>query len=164
MASQRIRLRGIGPELKETAWESDHQLRIGRLPSLEVLVNDPSISRIHSEIVLSDKGWVVRDLGSTNGTFLNGIRVGRADHKLHKCDLLQCGNIVMLVNLVEENPTETRRENSPNRVTTQKPWNEAVDYLAWQLQAVVRKSWEQAVAFAALDTTRRKPERISSNF
>ena len=164
MTRPRIRLRSVGPHFKQTAWESTHRLRIGRMVDLEVRVKDPSISRVHAEVALGKDGWVVRDLGSTNGTYVNGVRVGDQERRLHKRDLLQCGNIVMLVNLVEENPTETRRENSPNRVTTQKPWNEAVDYLAWQLQAVVRKSWEQAVAFSALDTTRRKPERISSNF
>ena len=139
MASQRIRLRGIGPELKETAWESDRQLRIGRLPSLEVLVNDPSISRIHSEIVLSDKGWVVRDLGSTNGTFLNGIRVGRADHKLHKCDLLQCGNIVIFVEeLVERGHQVGER---------------AINHL--KIEATANQTWEEAVEYLALDVTRR---------
>jgi pSer/pThr/pTyr-binding forkhead associated (FHA) protein len=129
---------------------------------LEVRVKDPSISRVHAEVALGRDGWVVRDLGSTNGTYVNGVRVGDQECRLHKRDLLQCGNIVMLVNLLEELPSETAP--SPTRVSTQKPWDEAVDYLAWQLQAVVRKSWEQAVAFAALDTTRRKPERISSNF
>ena len=139
MVSQRIRLRGIGPELKETAWESDRLLRIGRLPSLEVLVNDPSISRIHAEIILGDKGWVVRDLGSTNGTFLNGIRVGRADHKLHKCDLLQCGNIVIFVEeLVEEGIAVCER---------------ALNQL--KIEATANQTWEEAVEYLALDVTRR---------
>jgi HD-GYP domain-containing protein (c-di-GMP phosphodiesterase class II)/pSer/pThr/pTyr-binding forkhead associated (FHA) protein len=139
MVRQRIRLRGIGPELKETAWESDRLLRIGRLPSLEVLVNDPSISRIHAEIILGDKGWVVRDLGSTNGTFLNGIRVGRADHKLNKCDLLQCGNIVIFVEeLIEEGKPVCER---------------ALNQL--KIEATANQTWEEAVEYLALDVTRR---------
>jgi pSer/pThr/pTyr-binding forkhead associated (FHA) protein len=130
------------------------------MADLEVRVKDPSISRVHAEVTLGRDGWVVRDLGSTNGTFVNGIRVGDEERRLNKRDLLQCGNIVMLVNLLEEPASESR--TSPNRVTTQKSWEEAVDYLARQLQATVRSSWEKAVEFSSLETTRRKAQRITS--
>ena len=57
--SQRIRLRGIGPALKERTWESDRQIRIGRLSSMEVQETDPSISRIHAEVIFSEEGWIL---------------------------------------------------------------------------------------------------------
>jgi pSer/pThr/pTyr-binding forkhead associated (FHA) protein len=126
---------------------------------LEVRVKDPSISRLHAEVARGRDGWVVRDLGSTNGTYVNGVRVGPEERRLQQRDLLQCGNSVLLVNLVEEPPSEAR---TSSRVSTQKPWHEAVDYLAWQLQATVQKTWQQSIEFSSLDTTRRKPERISS--
>lgn len=47
---------------------------MGRLPDCEVVVGDPNVSRRHAEIRPSDhdSGWEVVDLGSTNGTRLNG--------------------------------------------------------------------------------------------
>jgi len=53
---------------------------VGRAPSSDIPIVDPTISRRHAELHSTDKGFVVRDLGSSNGTFVNGSRVdtGRA--------------------------------------------------------------------------------------
>lgn len=48
---------------------------VGRAPTSDVPVFDPTISRRHAELVSNDKGVHVRDLGSSNGTFHNGSRV-----------------------------------------------------------------------------------------
>ena len=48
---------------------------VGRAPTSDVPVFDPTISRRHAELVTDDKGVEVKDLGSSNGTFLNGSRV-----------------------------------------------------------------------------------------
>jgi hypothetical protein len=45
---------------------------IGRLPECEVVVHDPGASRRHAQIREQDGGWTLTDLGSTNGTQLNG--------------------------------------------------------------------------------------------
>jgi adenylate cyclase len=48
---------------------------VGRAPTSDIPVFDPTISRRHAELVADDKGVQVRDLGSSNGTFLNGSRI-----------------------------------------------------------------------------------------
>ncbi|HEY8174115.1 MAG TPA: adenylate/guanylate cyclase domain-containing protein [Gemmatimonadaceae bacterium] len=48
---------------------------VGRAPTSDIPVFDPTISRRHAELVPDDKGVHVRDLGSSNGTFLNGSRI-----------------------------------------------------------------------------------------
>ncbi|HUK62097.1 MAG TPA: FHA domain-containing protein, partial [Dongiaceae bacterium] len=51
---------------------------VGRAVTSDVPIYDPTISRRHAELVLADAGVRVKDLGSSNGTFLNGARVTEA--------------------------------------------------------------------------------------
>ncbi|HET9948677.1 MAG TPA: FHA domain-containing protein [Longimicrobiales bacterium] len=48
---------------------------IGREEGADVLIDNPSVSRRHAEIRLGDEGWLIEDLGSSNGTFLRGERI-----------------------------------------------------------------------------------------
>jgi pSer/pThr/pTyr-binding forkhead associated (FHA) protein len=48
---------------------------IGRDDGADVLIDNPSVSRRHAEIRLGDDGWVVEDLGSSNGTFIRGTKI-----------------------------------------------------------------------------------------
>lgn len=50
---------------------------IGRSRDCDVMLDDVNSSRRHCEVVRGRKGWEVVDLGSTNGTEINGRRVGR---------------------------------------------------------------------------------------
>ncbi|HZF08266.1 MAG TPA: adenylate/guanylate cyclase domain-containing protein [Thermoanaerobaculia bacterium] len=54
------------------------QLLVGRSIACDLPVRDPSVSRQHAELELGPEGLQVSDLGSTNGTFVNGERVTRA--------------------------------------------------------------------------------------
>ncbi|MEA2352478.1 MAG: hypothetical protein QOG41_2598 [Thermoleophilaceae bacterium] len=53
-------------------------LVIGRDPDCNLVVTDPTVSRHHAELRRTGDGWVVADLGSSNGTRVNGWRVRRA--------------------------------------------------------------------------------------
>ena len=48
---------------------------IGRLPECDVVLADPNVSRRHAEVRRAGTGFVVVDLGSTNGTKVNGAGV-----------------------------------------------------------------------------------------
>ena len=51
---------------------------VGRAATSDVPIYDPTISRRHAEVQLAPSGVQVRDLGSSNGTFLNGARISNA--------------------------------------------------------------------------------------
>ena len=54
-------------------------LVVGRAVTSDVPIYDPTISRRHAEITLTDGGVRIKDLGSSNGTFLNGAKVADGD-------------------------------------------------------------------------------------
>jgi len=54
-------------------------LVVGRAVTSDVPIYDPTISRRHAEIVLTEAGVRVTDLGSSNGTFLNGAKITEAE-------------------------------------------------------------------------------------
>lgn len=51
---------------------------VGRLPGGSLVLSDENVSRSHAVIELSAGGWTLRDLGSTNGTTVNGAAIGES--------------------------------------------------------------------------------------
>ena len=69
-------------------------LIIGRLPESELQVRDAFISRVHAGISHANGNFVLKDLGSTNGTYRNGARVYECN--LANGDRIQVGNASLL--------------------------------------------------------------------
>ena len=101
MTHQRLVLCGVGAKVEGLRWESDTRLRVGRSSSLEVVVTDASVSREHSEFVCTSKGWVLRDLGSRLGTFVNGRRLKEPEYLVRTGDLVQVGQASFQVTAAE---------------------------------------------------------------
>ena len=64
---------------------------IGRLPECEVTLVDPNVSRRHAEIHQRGNGFVLVDLGSTNGCTVNGVRI--TERELRDADEIGIGNV-----------------------------------------------------------------------
>ncbi|MBK9030936.1 MAG: sigma 54-interacting transcriptional regulator [Myxococcales bacterium] len=76
------------------------QCAIGSHPCNGLVVDDPTVSRFHCELVGDARGVRVRDLGSKNGTILDGVRVHDAEPK--DGSLLRLGRAVVRVALSAE--------------------------------------------------------------
>ena len=60
-------------------WTFDKEgVRLGSMDDNDVVLRDDTVSRYHCKIVQVDTGYVLVDLGSTNGTFINKVRVREA--------------------------------------------------------------------------------------
>ena len=66
-------------------------LTLGREEGNSLVVDDPGVSRQHAEIVQTEGGFTLRDLGSTNGTFVNQQRITDVDYLLKDGDQIQFG-------------------------------------------------------------------------
>jgi len=53
-------------------------IRIGAMEDNDLVVSDETVSRFHCRIEQDEVGYILRDLGSTNGTYVNGIRIREA--------------------------------------------------------------------------------------
>jgi predicted component of type VI protein secretion system len=55
------------------------RVRIGREAGVDVVIDNPGVSRLHAELRKEGDGWTVTDMGSANGTFLNGKRIAATE-------------------------------------------------------------------------------------
>src|SRR5215468_1485526 len=63
-----------GPHPHEHAFEKG-DIRIGAMDDNDVVIQDDTVSRYHCKILQEDNAYVLLDLGSTNGTFINRVRI-----------------------------------------------------------------------------------------
>ncbi len=85
-----------GPDRGRTIEPADDgsPIVLGR-ESSDIVLSDPAVSRRHAELCFGDGQWAVRDLGSSNGTFVNEQKVAEQLELKHN-DQIRCGTTVLL--------------------------------------------------------------------
>lgn len=73
------------------------ELIIGRSGSCDFQIEDDTVSWNHLRLVVQQDAITVEDLGSTNGTRVNGKPVGDKPRQLAEGDLLQCGRVLFVI-------------------------------------------------------------------
>lgn len=66
---------GLDGTEKSYRLQTHRPFTVGRDPGNDIILRDPKVSRHHAEIVFERGFFVVKDLSSANGTFINGKRV-----------------------------------------------------------------------------------------
>ena len=86
-----------GPEPGKVYELISVSITIGRDPMSEITINDPEVSRRHARLIGTLSGYRIQDLGSTNGTFVDGVRLGGEPLDLESGQVISIGGGVVLV-------------------------------------------------------------------
>jgi hypothetical protein len=76
-------------------------VRIGRGPGATLRLADVTVSRCHAELRYVDDGWMVRDLGSMNGTSVNDLRI-TTPVRVRPGDRIQCGAVAYVLTWTDQ--------------------------------------------------------------
>src|SRR5258708_40212891 len=71
------------------------QVVIGRQPDVELRLNTPDVSRRHARIIREKEHFFLEDLGSSNGTFLNNLRL-KTRTELFDRDQIRVGDYLLV--------------------------------------------------------------------
>ena len=84
----------------------DTTLRMGRSGENDIVFNDPKVSRVHAELVWQSTVFTLHDLGSVNGTFVNGERLSESSRVLRDGDDIIVGKQRLVYEILRIEQTE----------------------------------------------------------
>jgi hypothetical protein len=130
-----------GPDRGAEALVAGETFRIGKSSDNDLVLSEETVSRAHCELTRDARGYVVRDLGSTNGTWLDGARIREA--WLKPGAVLTVGKVELKVRLsAPEPPREAPPSDLPafdpakSYRETKAVWDELFEkrYVSWLLE------------------------------
>ena len=98
--------KGGGTEQREY---HKNEVTIGRLPGNDIILAKGNVSKYHSRIVAKDGKFIIVDMKSTNGTFVNGKKIA-APQVLKPADQVSIGDYILNVEPLEEGPAMAHAE------------------------------------------------------
>jgi adenylate cyclase len=131
-----LSLRSIGGEPQEIEIRKA-KTTIGRRTDNDIVISDSSASRYHAELLLEDGALLLRDLLSTNGTFVNRVRIDEGCRLAHN-DVIRIGECTLSVHLQS---TDERLMLAPSgtHVLTRDVVLESIDQHAVLMYEAARK-------------------------
>lgn len=104
------------PAGREPVRLDSDRLTVGADPENDLTIDDPGISRLHAVLERFAAGWSIRDMGSRNGTFVNGDRI-TSDTVLTDGDEVLVGRVRMVLRGPARTGTPTQGLSEPPRLT-----------------------------------------------
>jgi EAL domain-containing protein (putative c-di-GMP-specific phosphodiesterase class I) len=135
---------------------SEFPFRVGRRSGLALTLLRPTVSGLHAEFYWRDARLFVRDLDSTNGTFVNGIRLF-GEREVLVGDLVQFADVAFrIVHTATERPSQTLCENHGDRALALVQFGQLIDQQAVEpyFQPIVEIAGNDVVAFEVLARSR----------
>lgn len=129
---------------------------VGRKPDASLCIPNQTISREHAELTVVDRGILLRDLGSTNGTFVNGVRI-QQPCTLHHGDLLQFGQVVFrVIQQSAESGPQTIQDDSCDRALALIQFDQLMNQRAVSphFQPIVSMSNREVIGYEVLARSR----------
>ncbi len=86
------------------------EVRVGRATNnadWEIALQDPAVSRPHARLHCAENHWVIYDLGSSNGTFVNDNPVSEKGRPLRDGDIIQMGTTLIVFRAKETQASES---------------------------------------------------------
>src|SRR4030067_751958 len=109
-----------GPAPGKTFAIEKSELFFGRDVANEVFINDAEVSRRHARLTVQSSGYILEDLGSTNGTFVNGQRL-TGPRVLRLGDMIMLGeNVSLVFEMASYDPNATM-VSAPGTVVAPQP-------------------------------------------
>jgi EAL domain-containing protein (putative c-di-GMP-specific phosphodiesterase class I) len=130
--------------------------RIGRRSGLSLTLSHQTVSGLHAEIDFRDQQLFVRDLHSTNGTFINGAQLF-GEQEIFENDLIQFADVAFRVaRHLPDTKSHTRCANASDQAMALVQFDRLVEHGALTpfFQPIVDLTTHQAVAFEALARSR----------
>lgn len=86
-----------GPQSGQTIPLTAPAISLGRDPVADIVIDDVEVSRLHARLVLTEDGYRLEDLGSTNGTFVDGRNISAGPLLLEPDQAVQLGSSVIMI-------------------------------------------------------------------
>lgn len=103
-------VRGVTGLVFGRTFTIDQPMTVGRAPVCDITIQEPTLSRCHVRLSPTPEGMLVQDLGSTNGTYVNGQRISqwiaRAGDELR----LDC------IRFLIERPSQRSLRDAPDQI------------------------------------------------
>jgi pSer/pThr/pTyr-binding forkhead associated (FHA) protein len=149
------RLIGVTPAgEKVEALLNQVETDIGKAPHNSFVISDPTVSNTHAVIIARDGCYSIVDLGSSNGTIVDGKRLGNEAYTLQHGDKIQLAQVV----LTFRNPAETT-ENKTARLSPQ-ALEDVRRRVALSPPAIGVSADQAPVAFGQPTISTAMPERL----
>jgi pSer/pThr/pTyr-binding forkhead associated (FHA) protein len=97
-----------------------NEIMIGRNTENDIVIENLAVSKLHAKIVKQDGAYYIEDLNSTNGTYLNKIRITKMELKNNDIIIIGKHSLEIYTVKKEKNNTNQFIKNDTMKLTTEK--------------------------------------------